>query len=94
MTDHDMVELTEALTVLIERSRSVTTRGCGRSTFLGDYKPTTIGIGKAIHKTGGFSAMQLVLSAFMDSIPSEEYWRKSDARCIEYAWDGIGDWLA
>lgn len=58
--------------------------GSGRTSFLGQHKDLAKQVGQALEEKGGL----VLMSAVMEQIP------ELDQRLLDYAWDGIGDWMA
>jgi len=79
------LQITPLISELLEISLS---QGCDltpdREGYLGQYKERTRLIGVQLHQLGGTELMEAIASA----VPSY------DARLLDHAWNGIGEWVS
>lgn len=68
---------------------------CDRVVFLeGGALTQAQEIGRRLHGIGGFTAMQATATCYQQVLAQYYPERSSDARALDFAWDGVGEWMA
>lgn len=81
------------LVKILEMSENCDTIGESRCVYLdieGNPLPEVVKIGEQLNRIGGFGAMYQVARALQSKCDGVNY----DARELEVAWCGIGEWLS
>lgn len=88
MSPHVLTEVKEVAIRLIDISQGDSDMSEDRKGFLAEeLKDEIRNLGQKLYDLGGLTLMQYVVYCI-----SQFFKHPSDQRCLDFAWDGIGEW--